>query len=304
MIEETLVAPEWLAARLEDEDLAVVDCRFSLADPNAGQVAYAAAHIPGAVYAHLDRDLSDPVIAGRTGRHPLPDPEETARRFGRMGIGDGVQVVAYDGSDGSIAARLWWQLHFLGHRAAAVLDGGWAAWVDARLPVAESGPEVRVPRTFVPRPQPELLADADAVLEMLDALHPAGPHTLLDARAAERYEGRNETLDPVAGHIAGAVSAPFADNVGPDGRMRPPAELRERYLALLDGADPAEAVAYCGSGVTAAHIVLAMRHAGMPAPRLYAGSWSEWITDPGRPIARGAREGNGSSSPTTGGASA
>lgn len=295
MIEETLVSPNWLSTRLGNVDVAVVDCRFSLADTRAGQIAYAAEHIPGAVYAHLDRDLSDPVVPGVTGRHPLPTADDMALRLGRMGIDENVQVVAYDDAGGTIAARLWWHLHYLGHSAAAVLDGGWQSWVSAGLPTTAKGPESRASRRFLPRPRPELLASTDDVLNIVDHLHTRRAPVLLDARSADRYAGRNETIDPVAGHIAGAISAPYSDNLDASGRMLPPAQLRRRFEAHLSGADPSRVTAYCGSGVTAAHLILAMRHAGLGVgdgdedepggPRLYAGSWSEWITDPKRPIA-------------------
>ncbi len=287
MIEETLVRPEWLASRIGDDNVAIVDCRFSLADTRSGELAYAASHIPGAIYAHLDRDLSDPVVSGRTGRHPLPREGEMAHRLGGMGIGDGVQVIVYDDSSGTIAARLWWHLRYLGHDAAAVLDGGWSAWLAAGFPTKTRGPESRAVRRFKPRPRPELLATTDEVLAMDGDHYPKGPHSLIDARAADRYAGRNETIDPIAGHIAGAISAPFSENLDREGRMLPKSMLRARFEAILNGADPAEAVVYCGSGVTAAHDILALRHAGLPEPRLYAGSWSEWITDPARPIALG-----------------
>ncbi len=278
----TLIAADELAAHLDDPDWAVVDCRFSLQDPEQGRRAYQAGHIPGAVYAHLDEDLSGPVVPGRTGRHPLPEPEGFAARLGRWGIGNTTQVVAYDDAGGAYAARLWWMLRWLGHEAVAVLDGGWPVWVAAGLP-QRAGTETRPPTVFTARLRPELVATADEV--MLRRLDP--DWRVLDARGADRFRGENETLDPVAGHIPGAVSAPYAGNLAPDGRFRDPAGLRQRYQNLLGTVPAARTICYCGSGVTAAHDLLAILHAGLGEGRLYPGSWSEWITDPMRPIATG-----------------
>lgn len=278
----TLISPTDLAARLRDPLWRVVDCRFSLGAPDRGRADYVRGHIPGAVYAHLDADLAAPVQAGRTGRHPLPDPEILALTLGAWGIDAGTQVVAYDDGSGAIAARLWWLLRWLGHEAAAVLDGGWAAWTAAGLPTDDA--EARPPRRrFRASPRPELLLSADEAARWATD----GRHCLLDAREAVRYRGEAEPIDPVAGHIPGALSAPYADNLGPDGRWLPAEALARRYDALLDDRGAADCAVYCGSGVTAAHDVLAMVHAGLGEPRLYAGSWSEWITDPARPVARG-----------------
>lgn len=278
----TLISASDLAARLRDPLWRVVDCRFSLGAPDRGRADYVRGHIPGAVYAHLDADLAAPVQAGRTGRHPLPDPEILARTLGAWGIDAGTQVVAYDDGSGAIAARLWWLLRWLGHEAAAVLDGGWAAWVAARLPVDDA--EARPPRRhFQAAPRPELLLSADEAARWATD----GRHCLLDAREAVRYRGEAEPIDAVAGHIPGALSAPYADNLGPDGHWLPAEALARRYASLLDDRGAADSAVYCGSGVTAAHDVLAMVHAGLGMPRLYAGSWSEWITDPSRPVARG-----------------
>jgi len=281
----TLVDVPALAARLGrgDDDVAVVDVRHRLTDPAWGASAYAAAHVAGAVFAHLDHDLSAPVVPGVTGRHPLPTPAAAAATFGALGIDAGVQVVAYDDIGGAFAARLWWLLKWLGHDAAAVLDGGWPAWQAAGAP-ERSGIEHRRARTFVPRPRPAMVVDADATA----AAAAGGAARVLDARAPDRFAGQNETIDPVAGHIPGAVSLPFAGNLGPDGLFLPPAALAARLDAALGGTPAEAAVAYCGSGVTAAHLVLAAAHAGRPLPRLYAGSWSEWITDPARGVATGA----------------
>jgi thiosulfate/3-mercaptopyruvate sulfurtransferase len=279
-----LVQVEDLAQHLGDADWAVVDCRFVLADPNRGAQDYRAGHIAGAVYGHLDHDLSDPVQPGHTGRHPLPDPARLAATFGRWGIDERVQVVAYDAAGGALAAaRLWWLLRWLGHDGVAVLDGGWQAWLAAGLPT-RAGHESRPARSFLAHSRPELIAMAEEVARLA-----ADPQArVFDARGADRFRGENETIDPVAGHIPGAVSAPYLDNLGPDGRLRPPAELRARYLELLDGVEAADTAAYCGSGVTAAQTLLALAVAGLPGARLYPGSWSEWLTDPTRPVATGA----------------
>lgn len=277
----TLVSAATLAAQLDDPAWAVVDCRFALAAPEQGRAAYLAAHIPGAVYAHLDEDLSGPVVPGKTGRHPLPAVEQIAARLGAWGVDHSVQVVAYDDSGGMVAGRLWWLLRWLGHPAVALLDGGWGAWLRADGPT-RPGAESRPARTFTPQPDDRLAAGTDEV-----HAHLHDPRTvLLDARAADRYRGENETLDPVAGHIPGALSAPYAANLNPDGTFRSPAALRARYAALLGNRTTEQAVAYCGSGVSAAHTLIALEHAGLPGARLYPGSWSEWITDPARPVAK------------------
>jgi thiosulfate/3-mercaptopyruvate sulfurtransferase len=273
----TLISVAELAGQ-RAEGWAVVDCRVGR-EGASGLERYRAAHIAGAVHAHLEEDLSGPIIPGRTGRHPLPDPDALAERLGRWGIDGGTQVVAYDDRDGSMAARLWWLLRWLGHDKVAVLDGGLAAWAEAGLPLRD-GVEERAPRRFIPRPRPELIADAAEVLRR--AADPA--YAVIDARAHSRYLGQNETLDPLAGHIPGARSYPFADNVDAAGLFRPREELRARFAPLVERRPPEHVIAYCGSGVTAAHNILAMEHAGLAGARLYVGSWSEWITDQSRPI--------------------
>ncbi len=279
---QTLISIDDLAAQLGDPDWVVVDCRFWLDDTEKGRRDYRQAHIPGAVYAHLDEDLSAPVRPGETGRHPLPPVDELAARFGRWGIADGVQVVAYDDRGGAIAARLWWLLRWLGHDDVAVLDGGWPSWVAAGHPVDDVIP-MPSPRTFEPRPRPEMLITAGEVLQRVD--DPA--FRLIDSRAPERYRGEQEPLDPVAGHIPGAVNYHFIRNLTEDECFVTRQVLRQRFLALLDDVPPEQAVFYCGSGVTATHNILAVTHAGLGTPRLYAGSWSHWITDPERPVAKG-----------------
>ncbi|MFT3665145.1 sulfurtransferase [Piscinibacter sp.] len=258
----------------------IVDCGFDLADTGAGERAWREAHAAGSFYLHLDRDLSG-AKNGRNGRHPLPERAAFAATLGRLGITPATQVVALDRQGGPYAARLWWMLRWMGHEAAAVLDGGLDAWraaggaVDALAPAATAG---------APYPERAPLAptlDADALLERL------GRVRLIDARAGERFRGEVEPLDPAAGHIPGALNRFFKDNLGADGRFKSAAALRAEYEALLGGDAPARTVHQCGSGVTACHNLLAMEHAGLDGSCLYPGSWSEWCSDPARPIATG-----------------
>lgn len=279
----TVIAAQQLAAHLADDDWAVVDCRFELAEPSAGENLYAAEHIAGAVYAHLDRDLSSRPT-GHNGRHPLPDPDDFARAMSRLGIDSEVQVVAYDASGGIFAARLWWLLRYHGHAKVAVLDGGMAAWKAQGLPVA-AGTESRPPRSFQVRLDPTMRV-ALAEMERLQAASELGS-VILDARDERRYRGEVEPIDPVAGHIPGARNAFWKGNLDEDGRFLPPARLAERFRQLAGGAEPAGIISYCGSGVTACHNLLAMEHAGLTGARLYAGSWSEWCSSPDRPVATG-----------------
>ena len=283
---KTLIGVEALQELLGKPCLAVVDCRFDLMNPEAGRQAYLRGHIPGARYADLNRDLSAP-IGPHTGRHPLPLPEDFAARLGALGIGNDTQVVAYDEVNGSIAARLWWMLRWLGHDAVAVLDGGFKAWTahGGALQSGEPDPEAaeRVARHFKPRIDAGSVvstAELERVLRGPDAV-------LVDARAEERYAGTVEPIDPVAGHIPGAVNHPFTANLGADGRFLPAAELERRWQARLPGGGPKNLVAMCGSGVTACHNLLSLEVAGLTGGKLYAGSWSEWIRDPRRPVARG-----------------
>jgi thiosulfate/3-mercaptopyruvate sulfurtransferase len=270
-----------LARHLGDEDWLSIDCRFDLARPAWGAQAFAAGHIPGALYAHLDHELSGPRTAA-SGRHPLPDPVALAATFGRFGIDARVQVVAYDQGPGVYAARLWWLLRWLGHERVAVLDGGLAAWRAAGLPLVTEVP-APAPRRFVPRPSAEAHASADE----LAALLARGECLLLDARATERFEGRVEPLDPKAGHVPGARNHPYLRNLGADGRFLDAAALRALLLPLLAGRPSSELISMCGSGVTACHTLLALEIAGLAGARLYPGSWSEWCRDPGRPVASG-----------------
>lgn len=276
----TLITSEELHYHGNDPAWAVVDCRFSLGDSELGRRSYLEAHVPGAVYAHLDEDLSAPVVPGKTGRHPLPSVAAFAHALSGWGIDQHVQVVAYDDSGGSIAARLWWMIRWMGHDMVAVLDGGFPAWL-ARGFETRSGVQSRPRRELEPRVRPALVADVGVV----ERIRSDAAHRLIDARGADRYRGENETIDPVAGHIPGAISLPYADNLRKDGTFRPPEELRARFASQIGDVPLDKVVCYCGSGVTAAHDLLAMAHGGLGDARLYPGSWSEWITDPARPVA-------------------
>jgi thiosulfate/3-mercaptopyruvate sulfurtransferase len=275
----TLISTAGLAQHLTDSDWAIFDCRFALADPERGRRDYAHSHIPGALYAHLNEDLAGPIIPGSTGRHPLPAIDDLAARLSHWGIDHRVQVVVYDDSGGSMAARLWWILRWLGHEAVAVLDGDWRKWSIEGHAVSNAV-ESRPTRSFMPHPRSDLLMTiAEVESEMSTA-----ECKLFDSRTADRYRGENETIDPIAGHIPGAISAPYPDNLNPDGTFRSGVELRARFTTLLGDTPAARTAFYCGSGVTAAHNVLALKHAGLGDAKLYVGSWSEWITDPQRPI--------------------
>jgi len=282
----TLIDAAMAAARHHDETWRWLDCRFRLDDPDAGRRAFWAGHIPGARYVHLDDDLSAPVIPEKTGRHPLPQPHDFAERVAGWGISNGDQVVVYDDMGGAIAARAWWMLRWVGHREVAVLDGGWPAWEATGGPV-ETGPPQKTARgNFEARADPDRIADAARTGSV--ARDPAW--RVMDARKAERYAGDVEPIDAVGGHIPGAVSVPFPDNLD-GGRMRGVEELRARFSAALGGVEPSRAVLYCGSGVTACHDLLAMEHAGLTGAKLYPGSWSEWITDARRPVGKGSDPG-------------
>ncbi|MCS6816835.1 MAG: sulfurtransferase [Blastocatellia bacterium] len=285
MTYRTLIPTSLLSQHLDDPAWVIVDCRFALDDPTRGERDYEQGHIPSAVYAHLERDLTGTIIPGKTGRHPLPSIEHLVERFSAWGIDANVQVIAYDDSGGSTAARLWWLLRWLGHEAVAVLDGGWSVWRAEGRPFRR-GHERRSPRRFIPRPRPELVASVEDVLMALK--DPS--YRLVDARSPERYRGEHEPIDPVAGHIPGAICAPYFENLDARGFFRPADELRARFEQILGGIPPSRAIFYCGSGVTAAHNLLALLHAGLGEARLYPGSWSEWITDPTRPIERSLPE--------------
>lgn len=276
-----LVSAEELAAHAGDPQWRVFDCRHDLRDTEYGRKAYAKAHIPGALFLHLDEDLSGPKT-GTNGRHPLPDPAVFAARMAACGVDAETQVVAYDNEGGIFAARLWWMLRWVGHEAVAVLDGGMAGWKRAKQPLDDI---VRAcaPAAFSPKLAGGVV-DADYILKRLD--DPA--MLMIDARSEERFAGENETLDPVGGHIPGAVNRFYFDNLDDAGvYFKSAAELREEFAALLGARPPQAVVQQCGSGVTACHNLLAMEVAGMAGSQLYAGSWSEWCADPSRPIARG-----------------
>jgi thiosulfate/3-mercaptopyruvate sulfurtransferase len=263
----------------------ILDCRFDLAAPDAGKQAYLRRHIPTARYVDLNRDLSAPVSPA-SGRHPLPRPDHLAVVFGRLGVSCDTQVIAYDEINGSFAARAWWLLRWLGHDRAAVLDGGLKAWLEAGGAL-ESGEPQAPPRaaTFAPRPDSAAVVTAAEVLEAVQDRR----RLVVDARAPERFAGLVEPIDPVAGHVPGAINHPFTANLREDGRFLAQPELARRWRERLGGTAPTDVIAMCGSGVTACHDLLALELAGFPGAKLYAGSWSEWIRDPKRPIARGSR---------------
>jgi len=266
-----LIEPEALAA---DPSCIVFDCRFSLTDKEAGRRSYEAGHIPGARFADLERDLS--AAPGERGRHPLPARDDLAERLRAFGVGNDSKVVCYDQNSGAVAARLWWLLRWLGHADVAVLDGGLDAWIAAGFRI-DTEPVSPARGDFAPR---DPLTRSRSAADLTD-----GSRLLLDAREAARFRGESEPIDRVAGHIPGAVSAPFAGNLA-DGRFKPPEALGARFAAL--GVGPAtDTVCYCGSGVTATHNILALLVAGYPEPALYPGSWSEWIGDPDRPVETG-----------------
>jgi thiosulfate/3-mercaptopyruvate sulfurtransferase len=288
MASHTLVTCEQLGAHLDDPLWVTLDCRFDLAEPAAGRARYQLGHVPGAHYADLDRDLARPPGPGE-GRHPLPDPQVFMARVAEWGITPESQVVIYDDSGGGFAARAWWMLRWIGHDRAALLDGGYPAWIGAGGTVSQ---------------EPLLLkseGEADGVTAgsvrhhwVTDSTQVANAlgegTTLLDARAAERFEGRVEPIDPVAGHVPGALNYAFTDSLAEDGRFRSPTEIRQRLQAVIGAAEGEDVIAMCGSGVTACHLLLAMEIAGLPGGRLYAGSWSEWVTDHTRPVATGPVE--------------
>jgi thiosulfate/3-mercaptopyruvate sulfurtransferase len=277
MAYRTLVATDTVAQQLENPAWRLFDCRHDLADPGLGARQYAAAHLPGALFAHLDRDLSA-APNGRNGRHPLPGPEDFIAWLGEQGLRPGDQVVAYDAGNGIMASRLWSMLRWVGHDAVAVLDGGLAKWQREGRPLTAQPPKF-APTVYPGRARAALQADASFVAQHLGR----GDTLLLDARAPERFRGEAEPIDPVAGRIPGARNRFSNDNLGPDGCFKSAAQLRRDYAAELAGRDPAAVVHYCGSGVAACHNQLAMEIAGLAGSRVYTGSWSEWIADPRRP---------------------
>jgi thiosulfate/3-mercaptopyruvate sulfurtransferase len=272
----TLVATGELARHPEWR---VFDCRHDLMKPELGREQYAGAHIPGAVFAHLDRDLSAPKN-GKNGRHPLPDPAKFIAWLGAQGLRPSDQVVCYDGAGGAMAARLWWMLRWVGHDAVAVLDGGYAKWVEEQRPVTAEVPKF-APATYPGRVRPGMAVDVSHVAGHL------GKELIVDARAAPRWRGESEPIDPEAGRIPGSVNRFNGGNLTPEGVHKPAAQLRAEFEAVLGGRKASEVVHSCGSGVAACHNLLAMEIAGLTGGKLYAGSWSEWIADPARPRERG-----------------
>lgn len=281
MIYTTLISTQELFDQLTNPNWVIIDCRFSLDDTERGRRDYQKSHIPGALYAHLDKDLSGSVIPGKTGRHPLPDIETFSQTLSNWGVGPSIQVVAYDDKNGSIAARLWWLLRWLGHDAIAVLNGGWARWQSENRSI-RSDVETPTPRQFTPYPRPELVVSSSEV----ETMHNNPSFRIVDSRNPERYWGDIEPIDPVAGHIPGAVNVPFVENLNPEGLFLPLEDLRTRFQKILGDIPVKNTIFYCGSGVTAAHNILALSHAGLGDARLYAGSWSEWITNQSRPVER------------------
>jgi thiosulfate/3-mercaptopyruvate sulfurtransferase len=275
-----LVTVAELASQLGNPEWVICDCRHDLGNYEAGRQAYAISHIPGARFIHLDEDLSGPKT-GTTGRHPLPHPATFALRLGALGIDNSKTVITYDASGGYYAARMWWMLRWVGHQRACVLDGGWEAWQAAGAPVTADKP-VFVPTPFTARTHPELAVDCSFVAAHLDD----GSIMVLDARSPDRFKGENETLDPVAGHIPGALNRFFKSNLGPDGSFKSSEVLKSEFADLIGDRTARTIVHQCGSGVTACHNLLAMEHAGLSGSRLYPGSWSEWISDRSRPVAR------------------
>jgi thiosulfate/3-mercaptopyruvate sulfurtransferase len=280
MVYTTLVSTETLAAA-SPGSWAIVDCRFDLANAVWGREQYEAAHIPGAVYASLNDDLAGP-RTGSNGRHPMPSNDALIATIERLGIGNDTQVVVYDQDSGLYAGRLWWMLRYAGHTRVALLDGGFAKWTAEGRPVAH-GVETRPRASFAPAFTPGMHLTVDDV----ERRQGDGRTLLVDARGEDRFEGRSETIDKVAGHIPGARNRFYRSNLAPDGTMRPAAELREAFTALLTGHAPSDTVMYCGSGVSACHNLLAMEIAGLPGSPLYSGSWSEWSSDPSRPVETG-----------------
>ncbi|MBL0419536.1 sulfurtransferase [Ramlibacter sp. AW1] len=292
----TLITPaELQALQASGSPLMVFDCSFELGNPAAGEEQYHRAHVPGAVYAHLDRDLSDPGVveadgsrhpnadAASGGRHPLPGREKFAMWLSRIGFDNDMQAVVYDRQNANYCGRLWWMLKWMGHEAVAVLDGGLQAWEQAGGALRAGEEPSRFQSNFsIGEPLRELVTTA----QVQQRLGQPG-QTIVDARGAPRFRGEVEPLDPVAGHIPGALNRPFTENIGPDGRFKPAQQLRDEFLALLGPRDPGTVVHHCGSGVSAVPNVLAMEVAGLGTTGLYAGSWSEWCSDPARPVEKG-----------------
>lgn len=281
----TLIEATELAQHCDDPDWVILDCRHDLSNPNQGRVVYAENHIPGAQFAHLDFDLSGnkiSAIGAFCGRHPLPDRELFVARMRAWGVNNHTQLVAYDAQGGMFAARLWWLARWLGLSSVAVLDGGYPAWREAGLPVSTGMPAARHGTLNAQAPLVSLATTSEVEANILTR-----SRVLVDARSPDRFRGENETLDPVGGHIPGAVNRFFKNNLLPDGGFKSPEQLRSEWERLIT--EPHNAIMQCGSGVTACHNLLALEIAGLPGAALYAGSWSEWCLDPRRPTALGAQ---------------
>lgn len=279
-----LISTEDLFANLESPNWVILDCRFDLTNPSLGQQNYLEKHIPKAIYAHLDRDLSGP-LAPHTGRHPLPEINVFAKKIGSWGISNASQVVVYDSVGGAMASRLWWMLRYVGHQKVAVLDGGFGKWEQAGYPTT-SVIQPNLVYHFEVKPNWAILVNADTV----EQIRMDSKYCLIDARTRERYNGENEPIDPIAGHIPGAINRFHGLNLTPDGYFKPAKLLREEFQALIGDTPLENVIVYCGSGVTSCHHLVAMGAAGLHGSKLYLGSWSEWIRDPQRPIAKNAHE--------------
>ena len=287
----TVIEIDVLLENLHEESWAIFDCRYEITDPEHGERVYLEGHIPGAQYINLENDLSARPD-GRNGRHPLPSPDNLARLLSSRGIDRGTQVVAYDARGGGFAARLWWSLRFLGHFDVAVLNGGYPEWIRKGYPI-NKGRETRSAARFLPEVQVEMLVDHNDIERASNSPNLQGVTIedsesavrLIDSRAPERYAGLEEPYDPVAGHIPGAINRDWTLNLDPQGSFVSQTSLRSAFDSILDESRPSEAIVYCGSGVTACQSILAMEYVGLEGARLYAGSWSEWCSDPDRPVA-------------------
>ncbi|HNB54394.1 MAG TPA: sulfurtransferase [Anaerolineales bacterium] len=287
----TLITPENLQKNLNTPNWIIFDCRTELSNSGAGRHAYEQGHLPGALYADLNKDLCGPILSRpggftETGRHPLPDVQTFVATLNRWGVTNQTQVIAYDDKGGGLsAARLWWMLRWVGHDAVAVLDGGWQGWVGNGYPVSVEPPLAPNPdrKPFKAQMRPQLLADAD---EVLKAREDFSPLLVFDSRAPERYRGETEPIDPVAGRVPWALNAPYTQTQTPNGFFRLQKELKAHFESLLGNTEAKNTIFYCGSGVTAAANLLALKYAGLGDGKLYSGSWSNWITDPTRPIGK------------------
>ena len=275
----SLISTQSAQDHLDNPKWRFFDCRYELTAPEKKKAEFSVSHIPGALYVNMNQDLAAAHVPGKTGRHPLPSVDNMARKFSAMGIDKSIQVVVYDDAGGSHAARFWWILRWLGHDAVTVIDGGWSRWIKEERPVSS---ELLIPeaKEFIASPRLSWTVTADEILKDLN--NPG--KCLFDARSAQRFRGENESFDSVAGHIPGAHSVPFTDNLDENGNWKSRSELRQKFENLLDGSPAKEAVSYCGSGITACHNILAMYYAGLGDSLLYPGSWSEWITNPDLPI--------------------